>query len=280
MKKIADFFKSILPILLMLVLQVVVTFIMGIVCVLTSDASFAEVMNGIFSTGAIAYPWLTNVVYGITAVLIFGLWYRSVFTAPFKNEKKKAGDRPRGFAFRLIISVLFLGIGLYYVTALVVDAAAAVRPEWLENYNSMMQGAGYTDPTLLMILYVVILAPVSEELIFRGLTMRYARRALPFWIADIWQALLFGLMHFNILQGLYAFAMGLFLGYVAHRGKGIRYSVAVHILFNIVGLFFSELVGATLDASYPLAMLVGIALTAFALWFFSTAFPTRHTTPP
>ncbi len=271
MKRIANFFKSILPVLLMLVLQFVVTLVMGIVYALTTDASMSDVMGGIFGTSSVAgYTSLTNFIYGAAAFIIFGIWYRRAFILPNKG-KKKVGC-PSGFSFRVILGILLLGIGLYYVTSLVVDVASAIRPQWLANYNSVVQGAGYTDPSLLLILYVVILAPVCEELIFRGLTFRYARNALPFWIANIWQALLFGIMHFVLLQVVYAFVMGLFLGYIVHRGHGVRYSIPVHIVFNIIGLFFYELVGRTLELHYALAMICGLAVTVLALWLFSSYF--------
>jgi hypothetical protein len=42
---------------------------------------------------------------------------------------------------------------------------------------------------------------------------------MPFWVANILQAVLFGIYHMNPLQGIYAFFIGLFLGYVCHKGE-------------------------------------------------------------
>ena len=92
-----------------------------------------------------------------------------------------------------------------------------------------------------MLLYSVLLAPVCEELIFRGTTMHLARRALPFWLANTMQALLFGLFHMNWIQGIYAFALGLVLGYVCEKGGSIYYSILLHILFNLWGTVISTL---------------------------------------
>ncbi len=270
MKRAANFFKSILPFLLVIVLQIVITLIMGVISVFTSDTTISDVMGGIFGSGTIAFPQLTNIIYGIVALILFGLWYRYVFILPFQNKKKS--NYPRGFSFHTIMAILFLGIGLYYVTTLVVDAAAAIHPAWLENYNAIIQSEGFESPTFALILYSVILAPVVEELVFRGLTMRYARQAFPFWLANIWQALLFGVLHGNVMQGIYAFVMGLFLGFVAHRGRGIKYSIPLHILFNIIGIWFSGLIGLTLDLNYAIAMILGIALAIFAVWLFYTDF--------
>ncbi len=274
MKRIANFFKSILPILLVLVLEFLVTFITGVLHAAATGGSFTEILGSLFGTSAVAYPDLTNFLYGLIALIVFAVWYRRSFIIPFKGKKKD--DYPRGFSFRVILGILLLGIGLYYVTSLVVDVLGAIRPEWIANYNFMVQEAGYTSPSLLLILYTVILAPIIEELIFRGLTYRYARNAFPFWVANVWQALLFGLLHFDLVQGTYAFVMGLFLGYIVHRGRGVKYSILVHIIFNVIGLFFYQLVGRSLELHYYLAMLCGLAITALALWMYSSYFKPKQ----
>ena len=59
------------------------------------------------------------------------------------------------------------------------------------------------EPSLILVLYSVLIGPVCEELIFRGLTLKYAKRAMPFWVANFLQALLFGVFHMNMIQDVY-----------------------------------------------------------------------------
>ena len=60
------------------------------------------------------------------------------------------------------------------------------------EYETLMEGMGLNDTvTLPLVLYAVILGPVCEEYAFRGLTMRYARRVMPFWTANVVQAVAF-----------------------------------------------------------------------------------------
>ena len=92
-----------------------------------------------------------------------------------------------------------------------------------------------TEISIFMLIYSVCLAPFSEELIFRGVTMRIARRAFPFWFANILQAFLFGVFHMNMLQGCYAFALGLILGYICEKGGSIYYAIFFHLLYNLWG---------------------------------------------
>ncbi len=250
MKRIADALKSILPILLAIALQLIL-----------------EIVQNLFSLDA----QYANVIYGLLALLLFGIWYRRSFIRPTKGTR--SSDQPGGFSFHTIVAIFFLGIGMQYVTRFVADVTAYFKPDWADTYNTVVESAGYANPTLAVILYTILLAPIAEELIFRGLTMRYVRRAgIPFVLANIWQAAFFGLLHGNWMQGIYAFVMGLFLGFVAHRGRGIKYSILVHIVFNIMGLWFSGLIALTVELNYAIAIACGTALTIFASWLFYTDF--------
>jgi membrane protease YdiL (CAAX protease family) len=100
-----------------------------------------------------------------------------------------------------------------------------------QSYSELMQEMMTGNPILLFIT-VAILAPISEELIFRGVIMKKAGSLVPFAAANLIQALLFGVAHMNIVQGVYAFAAGLVMGYTAHKFKSVKASMVLHILFN------------------------------------------------
>ena len=74
---------------------------------------------------------------------------------------------------------------------------------------------------------------IAEELIFRGLTVEYLKRAGAFfWVINILQALFFGIAHLNLVQGSYAFLIGLLAGYLVLRCRSIWAGIAFHMLFN------------------------------------------------
>ena len=127
-----------------------------------------------------------------------------------------------GFSFHNVLALFFLAIGLQYVTTFVVDAVSRLNPVWLENYHSLMGNAGYAGTALNPRRLLCISCPGCGGNPVPGADLRYARCTLPFWLANIWQALLFGLLHMNVLQGVYAFTVGLVLGFICHRGRGIK----------------------------------------------------------
>ncbi|MCD8156754.1 MAG: CPBP family intramembrane metalloprotease [Clostridiales bacterium] len=279
MKKIGCFFKSIVPCLILILLQVVVLIPMEVVYALRNIGDTGFNVSGIVSligssASDASFSQTVNLIYGCLSLLIFGIWYHRVFVRPFRG--RRAENYPRGFSFHTIMAILLLAIGMQYVTTLVVGVTAALRPDWLTAYNTLMESAGYGDVNLILAVYTVILAPLSEELVFRGLIFRYARHALPFWLTNIWQALLFGLIHGNFIQGIYAFVLGLFLGFICHHGRGIKYSIPAHILFNIIGVWYSDLIELTTSFNYAVAMGAGLALTIFAVWLFYTDFTVKE----
>lgn len=91
--------------------------------------------------------------------------------------------------------------------------------------------SGQSD-TFSMFLYASILAPLSEELLFRGYILR---KLQPFGkrFAVLCSAILFGLFHGNLLQTPYAFLMGLILGYMAVE-YSLIWSILLHMFNNLV----------------------------------------------
>ena len=87
-----------------------------------------------------------------------------------------------------------------------------------------------------MFLYIGILAPVTEEILFRGLlqeTVAPYGKKIAIWGA----ALLFGLYHGNPIQTPYAILVGLVLGYVAleyHIGWAILLHMCNNLLFALL----------------------------------------------
>lgn len=100
-----------------------------------------------------------------------------------------------------------------------------------EDYYELMELA-MGGNQIIMFISVVFLAPVSEELIFRGVIQKKALSFAPAWVAIFLQALLFGVFHMNIVQGSYAFLGGLAMGYIAYKYRSILASMLFHLFFN------------------------------------------------
>ena len=79
-----------------------------------------------------------------------------------------------------------------------------------------------------------IIAPVAEELFFRKTLIDRLSRFHPM-DAILLSALLFGLVHGNLTQFLYAFPIGVLFGIIYWRTKNIRYTILLHVAMNTIG---------------------------------------------
>ncbi len=86
---------------------------------------------------------------------------------------------------------------------------------------------------------ISILAPISEEIVFRGAIERsllsWRRIENRPWIAIVISALMFAIAHFDLAQGFHAFLMGLLLGWLYMRTRSILPGIIIHLINNAIG---------------------------------------------
>jgi len=148
-----------------------------------------------------------------------------------------------GFGLLLYPGLVF-GVGL--VVSLVLGAVSGEQVQTPEQIPSGLSAVG----VIVTVLYAIVIAPVHEELFFRGVLFRAARDgyglgaglvasglgfALIHFIDGAWQdaALLMGVMFFN----------GIALAWWYERRGTIVASVVAHMVFNVIGLTLIFTVG-------------------------------------
>lgn len=140
-------------------------------------------------------------------------------------------DLKEVFSWKNIIIYLAISLGCQLFAS---GALALLRPllkTLFESYDETISSIFISD-TIIVGVYVVILTPIFEELIIRGILFNRLRYTLPFYVANIIQALVFGIYHLNLIQGIYAFGFGLVLGYVYEKTRTLWASILVHMLIN------------------------------------------------
>lgn len=84
-----------------------------------------------------------------------------------------------------------------------------------------------------LIIYAVIVAPISEELIFRGLILGKLKQYGNVF-ASIIVSLLFALIHGNLPQSIPTFIVSLFLCWVTLQSNSIIPAISIHMINNAV----------------------------------------------
>lgn len=151
--------------------------------------------------------------------------------------------RVRGVARSVWFDATFLGIGMQFVTTFIMILVMVLLPAAMEEYQELVGDSGLLDYGIMWFISTIVLPPLVEEAGFRGLGLTYLKRAgVPFVVANVLQALAFGLFHGNLVQGIYTFVLGLFMGYVAHRSGSIVPAMLMHAVYNLMGTLGSDVI--------------------------------------
>ena len=129
----------------------------------------------------------------------------------------------------------------------------------------------YTGSLLSLVAASVVTAPILEELLVRGILYRNLKRALQNPYAAIACAsLLFGILHGNLVQGLFAFLIGLYLNWVYEAEGSLLPAILVHGAVNASTIFLERMPEwqSVLYGSLPLYLAVTAVylLAGFCIW--------------
>ena len=143
-------------------------------------------------------------------------------------------------------ALIFAGLSLVSLNALVVVGISMLLPEAYEAHVENMMGLT-SSGGLWMIFSVGLAAPFIEEVMFRGLITNELDKVMSYkWVLFI-QALLFGLYHMNVAQGIYTFILAIFMGLTLHWTNSIWAPMIIHIANNLSSALMSEYIDASSD---------------------------------
>ena len=130
---------------------------------------------------------------------------------------------------KLTVEGLGLIFGLSIVTNGLILAISALTGA--DTTNVLDAAMTQLTPGLAF-LFMVIIAPVFEEVIFRRLLLDRLL-FLGDWTALLLSSLFFGLFHTNLYQFLYATVVGMVLGYIRIITGRMRWNVLLHMFINL-----------------------------------------------
>lgn len=139
------------------------------------------------------------------------------------------GKRPSAGMLAGCICLMMLAQILFSAIAAGAEAAAN---QLGYSFMSSIEAATGTSKTLSMFLYAGIFGPVIEEIIYRGFLMKSLQKYGKTFAIFV-SAAVFGLMHGNPLQSIFAFMVGLVFGYAAME-YSIYFSILLHVLNNLL----------------------------------------------
>ncbi len=211
-------------------------------------------------------------------ILCFVVWF---YYGCGRHKLKEAKSAVT--AKNLLVTVL-VAVGMCFFINFALPLVIEIIPKSIvDRYNELIEQAGFGVDTL-AIIASVLMAPIGEEFACRGVIFHYAKKSVEdldnrrkaFWIANSIQALMFGVMHANIIQGTYAFVMGLALGYLRHRFNSLAPAILAHMMVNAISSFVWEPFASLFPESYLLFAVCAVICLAVALVGFRIGGPAEN----
>ena len=197
------------------------------------------------------------------ATVLFYLWYRR-----YAGNSMLERAEPKDIVTLKNLGIyLMMGIGCQLFVSGILTFMRPLFESLFSDYDETLSSL-FIDDTIIVGVYVIILAPIVEELMLRGILFNRLRHGVSFTTANLIQATVFGIYHWDIIQGLYAFGIGLLLGYVYERTRTLLAPIIVHLLINGSGFLIQQL---NLGQYIPIiiAVIVGGGLLFAGIYVFT-----------
>jgi membrane protease YdiL (CAAX protease family) len=160
---------------------------------------------------------------------------------------RPARERLRLFPGRVPARALAaLAVGTLALSQMLESLAVLLGMGLGPNLDWITRTLGAATPLTLGLAVLVVggLAPIGEELFFRGFMQPRLRRVWRAGPAILVTALAFGLIHGELIHAGLATVLGLYLGVIAERAGSVMPAVVCHVANNAVSVVLSAAIGS------------------------------------
>jgi len=172
----------------------------------------------------------------IVCLAVFTAWCRDwIISFRFRLRKIKFWRLIKWCACALIISYIFSLLYGLLIIGLGIEIPPDILREFLPDKISPLLATE-------MIVVVAIIAPIAEEIIFRGVLYRALRQRFSLRTSLLLSSALFGIIHFDIYRFIPLMFMGIIMAYLLEKTRSIYSSILFHIannLFAVVAVIIS-----------------------------------------
>lgn len=244
--KFMQLLACIWPVILSLLLQVLIIYagiLLYAVYIVANniDSILPEDIYGIVLNIAESpkFSLWVSAFWGLANIIVYGLWYRSLKKKEKVYDMEGTIQLSRKIDRKDIALIIILGVCLQFAISLVLTLMSFIFPKTFEVYNKLIESLGMGN-SFISLIYTVLMAPIAEELVYRGVVFHKAKKVFPLIIANIFQATFFGIIHMNVVQSTYAFILGLLIGYITLKYNKLWMAILLHFVVNLSGVLISQ----------------------------------------
>lgn len=175
----------------------------------------------------------------------------------FQDQSLRTGTMMRYIAMGLWIQ-LVAGFLTHLLIRILENNGLSIYTPDFSSGNSITK-------LLLTVLYTAFIAPLTEELVFRGVILKnLSRVSQRFGI--FFSAFFFAIAHENLPQGILSFFLGIFLAYITISHNSLVPAMIVHFSVNMV-----TMLSGTLQQIFPASAVSVSSIYMLAVLLFGSA---------
>ena len=161
----------------------------------------------------------------ITFAVLFPIFYL-IYKKYKQKSKFKAKDLYIPIVFGISISLIY-NITFYNLNSII---------HITNNFD------GTSVPLYIQIICTGLIGPILEEIVFRGIVYNKFKEFNPTMRSIILTSVIFGLIHFNLLNSLYAFGVSFMFIYLYEKYKTLKAPIIMHMTLNITTILMLDII--------------------------------------
>lgn len=181
-----------------------------------------ELFNGKLSEKSIS--WLYTGIVSLISLLIPTIFVNSYVDPEYKTVQKTP---------KKVGKILLLGFGaiiaIQYIEQFIIEKLGSNYE--LFDADLLVNNGDTIIDKILFFISIAVIPGIFEELFIRKAVLNYGKQFGNYFTIIV-SAIIFGLLHMNLQQGIFAFLIGIVFGYIAVKTQNVKLTIVLHILNN------------------------------------------------
>ncbi len=200
---------------------------------------FPQTFFMVFSQEAVDSSGMIKLLASFMGFFVYFFFLISYYIKRTRKSGESVGDilrmYPRELQLKPVLLCTLLGVSLNLSIGALLELLP-IPAQLIESYSAGSESLVYADSLAFSIVYISLLAPLCEELMFRGFMYHRMRTAFSVRISVIVVSAAFALPHIDILWVLVAAANSVVFTLVREKYNNILYSIILHCFYNLVSV--------------------------------------------
>lgn len=209
-----------------------------------------------------------------TLTLLVPIFFFKKFVLEPKNQHFNFSYKSCTFKEYVLIIPMMLGMILmaeYFGN--LIPTEGKIWGEWFDSFTGQI---GFiAENHVIMFIMVVIIAPILEEVLFRGIVLKgLLNKGMPDNTAIFVSSLAFAIFHANPWQFVGALCLGMVLGLAYERTKTLLAPILLHALNNLISTILMlytnyENTYEVFGVSPQISLAIGVVVFSFSYYAFN-----------